>query len=399
MLINKLESSKSYKENTPLTRRILIDTEKVEWLDHSDYEITTEFVSAAKKLENEKIIGLEWSRPNTIIKRFWLLEDGIAQAYKILGRTSQKDIINSIVQDIEALANEISTEWIKEYLLKQRELLMSKNNLFGLWKEDRGKIRDILTALKGVDCIQGTTVTMRSFSHKFFQDTKYFENDLKQDIIKIAKEYEPELREIENLTDREILQQIGIIKMHETYEFCGNLILNFSSGSLDFSPIKNGACITSNCIPDIISAEIKNTKRILFIENKTNYSEYCLNTRQEDELVILHGGFYSPQHGELFRMISRASGEIPIYFWADIDYGGFKMFVRLKNNCVPNLQPLNMDLVSFNRHKDMLLSRDDSRYFDKLSLLLENTDYEIFRDVIGAIIENRGTVEQEAFLS
>ena len=32
-----------------------------------------------------------------------------------------------------------------------------------------------------------------------------------------------------------------------------------------------------------------------------------------------------------------------VYFWGDIDLGGFKMFVRLKENIIPNLKPLNME--------------------------------------------------------
>ena len=167
-------------------------------------------------------------------------------------------------------------------------------------------------------------------------------------------------------------------------------------GEIDFSPIVKGSCISSECVSDICNVEIFNTDRIVFIENKTNYSEYCLNSRSERELVVYHGGFYSPQRGEFFRKLC-AKTDIPVYFWGDIDYGGFKMYMRLKNNIINSLQPLNMDLISYNRYKCNGLSKNDE-YIVKLSVLKSDEDYYEFFDVIDAIIAEKTTVEQEAFL-
>ena len=68
---------------------------------------------------------------------------------------------------------------------------------------------------------------------------------------------------------------------------------------------------------------------------KTNYSEYCLNSKLSDELVIFHGGFYSPAHGVFFRFIADAAekNDIPVFFWADIDYGGLtQLLVSFRGN-------------------------------------------------------------------
>lgn len=190
--------------------------------------------------------------------------------------------------------------------------------------------------------------------------------------------------------------QVGIIMMSEVFEFCGNVRINFVGGTVDYSPIKKGACVLDESVSEIESIDIFDTDRIVFIENKTNYTEYCLNRRTERELVVYHGGFYSPKHGEFFRKLCDGKN-IPTYLWSDIDYGGFRMYMRLKKNIVPSLEPLNMDIDSFERYKEKGLKRDD-KYIMTLQKLTEDPDYSVFYDVIAAISDSKVTVEQEIFL-
>lgn len=108
---------------------------------------------------------------------------------------------------------------------------------------------------------------------------------------------------MDELSEREILAQIGIIMMPEIFEFCGDMTIGFADGEVDYSPIRSGSCITSDSVKDIRYITLDSRiSRILFIENKTNYSEYCLNSKLSDELVIFHGGFYS-RHTEYFSVL------------------------------------------------------------------------------------------------
>lgn len=86
-----------------------------------------------------------------------------------------------------------------------------------------------------------------------------------------------------------------------------------------------------------------------------------------------------------------------VYFWGDIDLGGFKMFVRLKENIIPNLKPLNMGVVEYRKYLNSGLDKDN-KYLDLLKELLNNNKYELFYDVIENIILNKKTIEQEIFL-
>ena len=82
------------------------------------------------------------------------------------------------------------------------------------------------------------------------------------------------------------------------------MTIGFADGEVDYSPIRSGSCITSDSVKDIRYITLDSRiSRILFIENKTNYSEYCLNSKLSDELVIFHGGFYSPAHSEYFSVL------------------------------------------------------------------------------------------------
>ncbi len=86
-----------------------------------------------------------------------------------------------------------------------------------------------------------------------------------------------------------------------------------------------------------------------------------------------------------------------VYFWGDIDLGGFKMFVRLKENIIPNLKPLNMGVVEYRKYLNSGLDKDN-KYLDLLKELLNNNKYELFYDVIENIILNKKAIEQEIFL-
>ncbi|MCM1530367.1 MAG: DUF2220 domain-containing protein [Alistipes sp.] len=160
--------------------------------------------------------------------------------------------------------------------------------------------------------------------------------------------------------------------------------------------MKVGSCILASCVRDICQISLNGIHRILFIENRTNYAEYCTRERTEDELVVYHGGFYSPQHGEFFWKLHEAAGQTPVYFWADIDYGGFQMFHRLKSNIIPDLQPFRMDVKSFDVHKAHGLARSEA-YFQKLSCLLESTEFSMFHPVIKQMLKENITIEQEVF--
>lgn len=387
-----------FEERIPTSNRrvrIILDKKevKVPNIESSEY---IEFREAMIQLKDKGFIDIDWIRKDYIIKSLWLNLDNVNTVYHYLERQTRNSKNSLILEIIEKTLQKITISWIRDYLETERDNILVKEKIAGIWCKEQKIIFDFLAALEGVDKLNGNAVSMRVFSIKVYGNSKKFEREIKQLIIPVIKRFEPNLADVEEISDREVLAQVGIIMMPETFEFCGNIKINFTNGEVDFSPIIKGSCISSESVSDIHSVKIFNTEKIIFIENKTNYSEYCLNSKAEGELVIYHGGFYSPQRGEFFRKLC-ASTNLPIYFWGDIDYGGFKMYVRLKNNIISNLQPMNMDLLSYNRYKTKGLPKNDE-YITKLSFLKADENYNEFFDVMDAIIVEKTTVEQEAFL-
>lgn len=144
---------------------------------------------------------------------------------------------------------------------------------------------------------------------------------------------------------------IGIVKYPEQFEFCGPLSLNSPDGkSLDFSNLSGGSIIYGQ---DMAVSQITistGARCILSIENKANYFDYISKHRQPDELVIYHGGQYSPSKKIFLQAVAHASEALPWYHWGDIDYGGFSMLARLRREISGSIQPYRMnkqELITF----------------------------------------------------
>jgi hypothetical protein len=145
---------------------------------------------------------------------------------------------------------------------------------------------------------------------------------------------------------------VGIVREPERVEFCGNITGTIANKPVDFSIYEQGASINSH---DIAKLEINNLpgiRHVVFIENKANYLDYILKRKRYDELVIWHGGFYSPVKGTFFKKVYDAGQQnIEYHHWSDIDIGGFRLFKRLKTNIIPDLMPMLMDSAAFESEK------------------------------------------------
>lgn len=398
LLLDKYEKSAHFKGEAAVNRRILLSCdEKTLGIDFSDYNACDDFRHAVISLAEMSFIDFDWKRKDYLINRVWLLTDKISEIYGFTGRPDKRNIINSTLAEIQKSIDSVTDGWIQSYLKSAYEGICEKHSLSGVWGGEPLFVSNFLKALVEIDKLAGKEASMRAFSVALFSDSKYFEKNIKSVLLPVIRRCEPTVSEAEEISDRDALAQVGIIMMPEIFEFCGGVSIGFTGGTTDFSPIKKGACISSDCVGDILEIRVLNAKRIVFIENKTNYSEYVLNEFSGDEIVVFHGGFYSPAKARFFSEIYKASTNIPHYFWGDIDLGGFKMFCRLKKNIIPDLQPLNMDKTAFVRLCEHGVFKGE-QYIQKVKALLDDKDYEQFYEIINLIAEKKIIVEQEAFL-
>lgn len=252
------------------------------------------------------------------------------------------------------------------------------------------------------DSLHGNSITMRTFSSKCYHDSKYFEREIRDEFLRIAQKYCSDLSELcerEEMGVRDKLACLGIYARPEIYELSGDFSLETARGIVHADALMPyGIALPSTAIDAITSVNLKNIGKIVFIENKTNYDEYVLSEMAANELVIYHGGFLSPQKRKLVSLIVYAIPDgVPVYFWADIDLGGFQMFVHLRQ-LIPQLQPMRMTAEDVVAYHEMGLPRS-ADYLEKLRVALEKAEYPLFENAIKRIIEYGVTIEQEVFLS
>lgn len=158
-----------------------------------------------------------------------------------------------------------------------------------------------------------------------------------------------------------------------------------------------GIALPSTAVDSISAIDLSHIQKIVFIENKTNYDEYLISELKPDTLAVYHGGFLSPQKKKLISKIAAAISEsITVFFWADIDLGGFQMFAHLQQ-LITNLQPMRMSGEDVALHWQNGLNRSEE-YLDRLRKAWSEKIYPLFDSAIQEILKRGVTIEQETFL-
>lgn len=245
------------------------------------------------------------------------------------------------------------------------------------------------------------SVTMRAFSSQCFHDTKYFERNVRELFLTIARKYNTQLAAActeAELGERDQLAFLGIYARPELYELSGDCAICLKKGELRLSAAEPyGLALPSTLVSEIVDIELKSICCITFIENKTNYDEYLLAEKQPEELVVYHGGFLSPRKKKLFEKLAAAAEKtMQIRFWADIDLGGFCMFENLQT-VFPQLEPMRMEGRFVEQYHKNGLKRPE-QYLKKLKEERNAGRHTLFVDAIDKILQYGVTIEQETFL-
>ncbi len=402
-LLDKYEKSKSYTANAAGNRRILL---KLLQGDFPEYnlekpEVRETLNSVIQEFTAKELVDFSWLKheKGNIIEKVWLRLDSLDRVYSEIGRIPKGDIVDEISAIVNQTQQEISSGWIRTYLSDLRSGIEQKRSAQPYLPDDTEYAKILFTALKAIDRIGQEECLERVFSQKAFGDSKVFEKTVRKKTAGIIRKYMSNATQIDTLTDDEALCSVGIVKAPELFDFCGNLIMKLQNRNLDFSPLIYGATINSKTASEMEITGLDTVKRILFIENKANYLEYLNKKREPDELVVYHGGFYSPVKGSFFGKLYQAGKKqgAEFYHWSDIDLGGFSIFVRLRDSIIPELQPYLMDEAAFvsARQKGMVF---DDKYALLLEGLLEKPEYSVFHPVINIMLKERVRIEQEAFI-
>lgn len=403
-LLDKYENSKHLTQPNTSNRRVMLRTEKKE-LPEYHYEtasIRDRYNQAAQELEGRELIRIEWVAGRPVMHCLVLNLDKVQTAYAVAGRCHPLETAQKYETMILDSLSAVKTPWIVQWREELYQQIHETWKLPIFFRQGESFGEELLKAFVLYDSLHGNSITMRAFSALCYQDTKHFEKVVREQFISIATKYCPELSEAcdhQELNVREKLSILGIYARPELYEMAGKFSIIVDQKAVDFSPFcKTGIAIPSTAVNGITAFDLGEIKKIIFIENKTNYDEYLLSEANEEQLVVYHGGFFSPQKRVLLtKLASAAADAIQTFFWADIDLGGFQMFTRLQS-IFPTLKPMRMFPSDVEHFADKGLKRSQE-YMKQLRQAQYLNQYPLFCETIEALLRHNVTIEQEIFLT
>ena len=400
-LLDKYERSSFFRDKKQPTRRIMLDFYNGGKSDFSYYDIEQSerriaVNRAVIDLSKKLLLDFDWMKGERehIIAKVWLNTENLPLAYQTAGRMPKSDMIEQTLKEIKSVQDEVKSSWACAYLRDAYEAISSKRKLINTVPSNKRERNLLFQAIAAIDKLDGAEYMERVFSLRTFGDSKEYERFVKSRLLSILRRY---LDLDDDTSDEDILKQIGIVKYPEQFEFCGNVSITFDSGSVDFRHLSGGTIFSTDLSHGIIRIDPL-IESIVTIENRANYIEYIYEMKTEKELVVYHGGQYSPRKRIFLRALAKAAPlNCKWYHWSDIDYGGFIMLLRLRQEIKPDIIPYRMNSGELVRYTD-LLATTNAIYTKKLKRLKDRPELSDCYECIDYMIENMVRLEQEAML-
>jgi hypothetical protein len=187
-----------------------------------------------------------------------------------------------------------------------------------------------------------------------------------------------------------ILAEHGILTYSQTLQLKGGIIYNVGAGDIDTSKCKYGTIINAQSISHAKLISLKNVKHIVTIENQANYENMVYD---EQTLYIFTHGFLSPKERVFLSQIEQmASDEVTFEHWSDLDYGGIRIYLFMKNKVFHKVKPLNMDISNY---ENLYKTTKGCVISDEKRKLLEKIDAVELTDLKDCILKYGVEFEQE----
>ena len=434
-LIDKYEKSKAFLTGV-FTRKIALTAAQEDWIQRrmENMEEKRLFFAVLKDLKESGLIDYSWERfeQGNLVDKIWLVPDeaAVRACYKRLGRRPAREEAEALAELIREYRRQLATEnSLARFLADYEEELRAKGQIRQYFTHEPELNENILKCLIFMEQNQGEQME-RLMSSALYGDSKHFERHVKSKVLIILRALKRREQE-EGISDSmpeddELLLEKGVVRWPEILEFTGRLRVALDDGNvIDYGPQIRGAYINSETVKHAVSVEAEGIRKVLFIENKANYVWYISQNHSRGELVIYHGGCYSPMKGRWFRMVyegcrrqaltadflagedsraedaSQAAEHFPMVkylHWGDIDVGGFRMFVRLKGQIVPELMPYRMDRASLEAYRGQAMEITSAAYLKTLERMEDSPEYEMFHEVISLMRRERIRLEQEQMI-
>lgn len=388
-LLDKLDKRK-IRNGSTLKRVVSLCTDKDKifekyWAEDA-YNYRPDIHDAVDFLVQKGFIIAEYDRDMRLLKKVTLNNENIIEAYAFLNRIPKQTIIDEDIKRAKALLTLIEESTVSyRYLSKMISLLESGEAHLTYFKS----IDELAISSSIVKEIEDNEdeILLRNFSKKKFKDSKLVERNASK-LLRIFNEFdERQYSDFSELcTTHYIVKDKGYALVKQGFCFkINNQVIDLDALNVDFA-------VSDEAI-DSMEIVALNRNKVITIENLTTFHYY----NDSDSIIIYLGGYHNSIKRKLLQKIHYFNSKLTWLHMGDIDWGGFEIFIHLKNMTGIDFVPFKMGIDELREHKNecISLTEDDRR---KLELLLQNHDAKVFYPTIQFMLKNGYKLEQESIV-
>ncbi|MBP3701429.1 MAG: hypothetical protein J6I64_06040, partial [Lachnospiraceae bacterium] len=339
------------------------------------------------------------------------LED-MGRFYDLAGRRSKTERVTEQLDLIDWLEAQISAPWICQWLAEERQRLTDGKLLEDEKMPGRKNLYQCLIGLDHLAQVE-RPMLQRVFSKRFLGNSKLFEKELKSTVISLARKFYPDIpKDKDAMPDVDVLRQLHLEVYSQELTVKGSLrfYLQSEDGTermLDTAEYPYGVVLNQQTLDHMRLCEEQDIGLVRTIENKANF---VAEPYEEGKLVVFTHGYVTPGERKLLvklrELLDRQSDDkiaekqqrqiVRYEHSGDLDFGGICIYRYLREKIFPQLQPLRMDVETYEACvKQGLAEGVDAAMSKKLAELSSDPQ-------LGALAmrlsTDRMVVEQEAYL-
>lgn len=220
-------------------------------------------------------------------------------------------------------------DWFVTFVQFLLEQLLAHRSLAPLNPDDPSGNHDLLLALDALATLSSPTLE-RALSVRLFNDSKRLEA-LRPQLVAALRHFSPHA-DTAGSDEWELLRAHHLHRPQVLTMLAGPLMLRqgIETGDalLDLTPWVSGLGLPDDLLRSVEIAGCP-ARAILTIENLTSYHEFLLR-RPSHLLVMYSGGFPHPTLLTFLLKLRAACPALPLYHWGDIDLGGLRILLHLR---------------------------------------------------------------------
>lgn len=367
--------------------------------------LKSDVLQEAEQLQHKNLIQIKWAdgyRGSDIERIRYRLEDK-EKFYALY----QQEVDAEFLPKQEKIR--LYQEFLRNQMAQVKKLWIRAYYQDLLERSENKRKKDLLELLadekKYAPCFEGLdqltdSVFKRIFSKKYLGNTKTFEQEMQSHVISTAKKFCPDVEK--EMDDTTVLQQLWIEEYAQELSLKGKLHFclkeeNGSTQEINTECYRFGTTLNSQTLEHAEIKEVQNIQKIVIFENKANY----ISAPYKDGILYLFShGYFSPKECRFLKQLhqvlkNQTSCEVQYFHSGDLDYGGIKIFQYIRKTIFPELEPLQMDVETYEAYQEFT-EVIDPETLEKLKRVQDENPK--LQELIKRLIETGKGIEQECFL-